>query len=357
MLKANYRYRKIVAFKETDEMTMLFLAIDNALVALTIGTDDVGCDLHLTGKDIGCLAVDPLRPEHMYCGTLGSGLWRSDNGGGDWQPAGQGIRHSRIQSVTVSRSERKNGRGVIYAGTEPSVIFRSEDAGENWRECGDLMRLPSAKQWSFPPRPETHHVRWIESDPHVPGRLFAAIEAGALIRSSDGADTWYDRTPDSPRDTHQLSTHLSVPGRLYSAAGDGYFESWDGGDTWQRFEEGLRHRYLVSIAVDSADADTIIVSAAASPRHAHSDPAESYLYRRVKEAPWQQLYDGLPEPSGRHIAVLSAHPSEAGTFFAAWDRDVFRSVDGGASWYTLNVPWPRKCRINQQCSLVAVETS
>ncbi|HWC16283.1 MAG TPA: hypothetical protein VG498_04685 [Terriglobales bacterium] len=45
--------------------------------------------------------------------------------------------------------------------------------------------------------------------------------------------------------------------RLYSAAGDGYFESRDGGDTWQRFEKGLQHRYLWSIAIDSADADNI----------------------------------------------------------------------------------------------------
>jgi photosystem II stability/assembly factor-like uncharacterized protein len=314
-------------------MTRLFFAIDGALAALTIESNDVGCDLHLAGNDISCVAVDPLRPEHMYCGTFGSGLWRSDDAGGHWQPAGRGIRHSTIQSVAVSRCERKNDRGVVYSGTEPSAIFRSEDTGENWRECGDLMRLPSAKQWSFPPRPETHHVRWIESDPHVAGQLFAAIEAGALIRSPDGGDSWYDRTPDGPRDTHQLSSHRSVPGRLYSVAGDGYFESWDGGDTWQRFEEGLRHRYLVSIVVDSADADTIIVSAASSARYAHSDPAESYLYRRVKGAPWQQLHDRLPEPDGRHIAVLSAHPSEAGTFFAAWDRDVFRSVNGGASWH------------------------
>src|SRR5260221_601021 len=75
--------------------------------------------------------------------------------------------------------------GVIYAGTEPSAIFRSEDVGETWRECRGLIELPSAHEWSFPPRPETHHVRWIEPDPHTQGRLFAAIEAGALIRSPD----------------------------------------------------------------------------------------------------------------------------------------------------------------------------
>ena len=40
------------------------------------------------------------------------------------------------------------------------------------------------------------------------GRLFAAIEAGALIRSPDCGATWQDRTAHGPRDTHQLSIRL-----------------------------------------------------------------------------------------------------------------------------------------------------
>jgi hypothetical protein len=337
-------------------MTKLYFAVDDALVVLSTEGDHARCDCHLEGKAVGCVTVDPLCPQLVYCGTLGSGLWRSDNGGQSWRPAGKGIPHSRVQSVTVSRSERVKNRGIAYAGTEPSAIFRSEDACQTWDECGGLTTLPSASEWSFPPRPETHHVRWIEADPHVQGRLFVAVEAGALIRSRDSGTTWQDRTAHGPRDSHQLSIHLSAPERLYSAAGDGYFESRDGGDTWQRFEKGLRHRYLWSIAVDSADADNIILSAAASPWHSHSEPAESHLYRRVANSPWQELRHGLPKPAGRHSAVLAAHPSEPGTFFAAWERDVFRSVDGGANWHRLDITWPENRRVNEVCSLAVAET-
>jgi photosystem II stability/assembly factor-like uncharacterized protein len=338
-------------------MTKLYFAAQDALVVLTTDGGRTRCRLHLKGSKIGCVAVDPLRPEFVYCGTFGSGLWRSDNAGESWRPAREGIRHSRVQSVTVSRSERMKGRGIVYVGTEPSAIFRSEDAGENSRECGGLTALPSASEWSFPPRPETHHVRWIEADPHVQGRLFAAIEAGALIRSADSGTTWQDRAACGPRDTHQLSIHLSASERLYSAAGDGYFESRDGGDTWQQFEKGLRHRYLWSIAIDPANADIIVVSAAASARHSHSEPAESYLYRRMAGSPWQELRDGLPKPSGRRTAVLATHPTEPGTFFAAWEHDVFRSVNGGSNWRRLDVPWPEDCRINELCALAVAEIS
>src|SRR5258707_12296608 len=42
----------------------------------------------------------------------------------------------------------------------------------------------------FPPRPQTHHVRWIEADVSVADRGFVAIEAGALVRTFDGRGVW-----------------------------------------------------------------------------------------------------------------------------------------------------------------------
>jgi hypothetical protein len=46
--------------------------------------------------------------------------------------------------------------------------------------------LPSSASWSFPPRPWTHHVRWIEPDANNLDYVFVAIEAGALVQSHDG---------------------------------------------------------------------------------------------------------------------------------------------------------------------------
>jgi hypothetical protein len=176
----------------------LYFATDNALAVLTTEGDRGRSDLYLTGRNARFVAVDPLQPRFVY-GGFGAVLCRSEDAGQTWRQTGEGI--GKIQSVAVSRSERVNGRGIIYVGTEPSAVFRSED-GETWRECMGLTELRSAIEWSFPPRSETHHVRWIEPDPHIEGRLFIAIEAGALIRSPDAGITWQDRTPGGPRETH-----------------------------------------------------------------------------------------------------------------------------------------------------------
>ncbi len=244
--------------------------------------------------------------------------------------------------------------------TSPSN--RSKPRGETWRELGGLSELPSAPEWSFPPRPETHHVRWISPDPNTSGRLFVAVEAGALIQSPDGGETWEDRTPDGPLDTHTLATHKDAPDRLYSAAGDGfmaagygYAESGDAGATWRRFAEGLRHHYLWSVAVDPGDPETVVVSAASSPWQAH-DPraAESTIYRKTAGEPWREVREGLPQVEGRIVAVLAANQDEPGVFYALTNEGLYRSPDAGSSWERLEIG--RQDQYGRPTGLAVVET-
>lgn len=278
----------------------------------------------LEGASAQCLAVDPSRPLRIFCGTWDHGLLRSDDGGEHWSPLG----HEQVTAVAVDPD------GVAYAGTEPSALYRSEDGGDTWGECRAMRDLPSAPTWSFPPRPHTSHVRWITPDPEERGRLFVCIEAGALLRSSDGGETWEDRRPDGPIDTHTL---VAADGRLYSAAGDGFMQagrgfsvSSDAAQTWERPHEGLREHYLWGCAVDRSDPDTVLVSASRGPQQAHAEHgAESTIYRRSRGSDWTEARDGLPPRAGTNASVLAWHD---GAFYAASNIGVFRSMDAGASW-------------------------
>lgn len=336
-------------------MTRLFLALENVLLVAhrSGGRWEVNTHLHDTGPQD--LAVDPHNPDRVYCATFDRGLWRSTDAGTTWEPGGPGIDHDTVMTVAIDRSGHSPARGVVYAGTEPSAVFRSDDGGDTWRRCHGLTDLPSAATWSFPPRPSTHHVRWIATDPHVAGRLYVAIEAGALVYSSDGGTTWQDRVPGGPRDTHTLATHPKARGRLYAAAGDGYFESHDGGATWERPRTGLRHHYCWGVAVDPTDPDTVVISAASGAHTAHNAQyAESFIYRKVANEAWQPVRAGLPDPDGTSRSVLTARSGAAGTFYAANNRGIFRSDDAGQTWARLDVPWPEAYQRQNAEALVIV---
>lgn len=322
-------------------MATLLVATDDALLIARSGTTWT-VERHLQGKSPECIAVDPVDPARLYCGTYGNGLWVSTNTGGTWEPAGEAISPAEITAVAVGQPDRGQGVGVVYAGTEPSTLFRSDDAGATWTELSGLRALPSAPQWSFPPRPETHHVRWIEPDRSRPGAVFVAIEAGALVRTFDGGRTWVDRVRGGPYDTHTAATHVLAPGRLYSAAGDGYFESRDSGEAWTHPDRGLRHHYLVGVALDPADPYTVVVSAADSPFVAYRPSrAEAYVYRKTAQNSFELAMEGLPDGSGTIASRLAAHPSEGGTMYAVNNHGSFESFDAGRTWKVLPIPWPR----------------
>ena len=97
-------------------------------------------------------------------------------------------------------------------GTEPTAFYRSDDGGESWEKMSSLNNLKSSTSWSFPPRPWTSHVRWIEPDKTKSGYVYVAIEAGALVQSHDGGKTWIDKVDGGPYDTHTLATHKKMPG-------------------------------------------------------------------------------------------------------------------------------------------------
>jgi hypothetical protein len=186
----------------------------------------------LKGTNPQIIAFDPKNPSRAYCGTSGNGLWKTDDGGQTWNRIGKDAFSSQnVTSVSVSLPARENNFNRIYVGTEPSALYASDDGGDSWERMETLHKLPSSVSWSFPPRPWTHHVRWIEPDANNYDYVFVAIEAGALVQSHDGDRTWIDRVEQGPYDTHTLATHPMAPRRLYSSAGDGYFESFDYGET------------------------------------------------------------------------------------------------------------------------------
>jgi len=302
------------------------------------------------GVEIGarrpsCLAADPRPGGPAWCGTEDGGLFRSDDGGRTWRAAGLAGQHVTAVAVSPARPDR------VWAGTEPSAVWRSDDAGGDWKRADGLLDLPSSPEWSFPPKPETHHVRWIACHPADPDRAWFAIEAGALVSTTDGGRTWRERVPGGPYDTHELAIHPAEPDLLRVAAGDGYFESGDGGRTWASHEAGLEVTYLRSVAVSPADPSVVVVSASSRPRTAYvAGHADGRLFRRAGAGAWEWIRTGWPEPPYTIAPLLAADPVTGG-LLAADERGVHRSRDAGRSWERI-AKYPADAKVDRLRGLV-----
>jgi hypothetical protein len=273
----------------------------------------------LEGVGARCVAAHGGR---VLVGAPGRGAFLSADSGDTWEQVD--LPERDVFSVAISAAD-----GALYAGTEPSRLFVARDGGP-WTELEALQDIPSRDRWSFPPRPWTHHVRWIAPDPYRAGRLLVGIELGGLMYSDDGGATFSDHRPGAKPDVHSLAWHPRVEGRAYQAAGDGAAWSRDGGRAWEAADAGRELRYCWALAVDPIDPERWYVSAASGPWAAHrGDRARGRLYRW--DGAWKAL--ALPPDSMPYALVASGGELLAGMA----DGRIVRSADRGDSWDEIGV--------------------
>ncbi|UCZ54014.1 hypothetical protein LGQ02_04315 [Bacillus shivajii] len=301
----------------------------------------------IKGTSIQCVAAE-REGEGVFAGTFDHGLWYTKNDGKSWIRIGEGVLHERITSLHISEAVEKNSKSSrLYVGTEPSELFFTDDYGKTWSRFPALLSLPSKSTWSFPPRPYTHHVRDIVTGKEDDQFILTGIEFGGVVRSLDHGKTFEDRKEGSQFDCHTIKLHPNHDAYIYEAGGGGYAESRDKGETWQTKNEGLgSFTYLVYVAVDPADPEVVVVSAAEGPRTAYTpERANTHLYRRDKSnAEWTRVTKGLPDPKGSTVYHLHTNSTENHTFYAVNNKGIYLSENQGHTWRKAPVQWPERIR-------------
>src|SRR5947208_421754 len=227
---------------------------------------------------------------------------------------GPGFSHKKRRTLAAGSPSRLAGRQTPVMAR---VWGTTGDAGARLDDDGDGRRL--------------RHVRWIALSPHDADLLLVGIELGGLMRSTDGGETWDDHRPGAQPDVHSLAWHPHVQGRAYEAGGGGSAWSDDGGDTWQRADDGRDRNYTWSVAVDPLDPDCWYVSASTGPFAAHGGrEPQARVYRRRGDEPWQALNGGLPEPLPAMPYALVA--SEQRLFAGLANGTLWQSDDRGDTW-------------------------
>jgi photosystem II stability/assembly factor-like uncharacterized protein len=296
-------------------------------------------DLSLADQDIRCLAADPMRPRIVYAGTQGAGVFRSDDGGLTWQPSG--LAGHIVKSLAVSRVAPE----TVYAGTKPALVFVSRDGGATWHELTAFRRIRSRWLWFSPAeRPFTAYVQALALSPTDSGIIIAGIEAGAVVRSTDGGKTWSGHRGGALRDCHTLALHPSHGNWVYEGGGTGagVAVSRDGGATWTQPRVGLDRHYGWAVAADCDHPEIWYASLSSGSGQAHSlDNAQAAIFRATGGAGWQRLSGGLPHTlSAMPYALLTDPVASGGVYSGLSNGQVWHSDDYGDTWRKLPLALP-----------------
>jgi photosystem II stability/assembly factor-like uncharacterized protein len=294
----------------------------------------------LDGHHVSSVTVEPRRGG-IFAGMHSGGLYYSGDGGETWEVKARGITIDHV--FTVNYAHRGDAI-VLYAGTQPASIFRSDDYGESWTEQPGLKAVPGHDKWTFPSPPHDAHVKNMTFDPRDSNVIYAAVEQGDLVKTTDGGETWrvlddyYKSTDWTYRDIHLVVVHPENSAELYMTTGMGLYRSYDAGETWNLIvDNDFCIGYPDHLIVSPRDGNTMFMcGAGANPgTWRKSKRAEATIVTtRDRIKTWKDASDGLPDDRRFNIEAMSiaAYPGGFTLFAGTTDGEVYASDDEAGHW-------------------------
>jgi photosystem II stability/assembly factor-like uncharacterized protein len=295
-------------------------------------------------------------------GWFGQLIQRSDDGGKSWRPVGNqfsydgvpgthqwydGSPHpwefARVWHLEPSLSDPD----TVYAGVEDAALFRSTDGGQEWQELPALREHKSAQSWQ--PGAGGMCLHTIVLDPSAPERIFVAISAAGVFRSDDAGRTWRPANrglrsqgiPDADAEVghcvHRIAMHPSRPGVLFMQKHWDVMRSDDGGESWREVSGNLPSDFGFPVEVHAHEPDTVYVVPIKSDSEHYPPDGRLRVYRsRSGGDEWEALTDGLPQRDC-YVNVLRDAMTvdsleECGVYFGTTGGQVYGSADAGDHW-------------------------
>jgi photosystem II stability/assembly factor-like uncharacterized protein len=307
--------------------------------------------------------VDPNRLYcSQTSGWFGQVIQRSNDGGKTWEQMGNkfvydgvpgthqwydGTPHpwefKRVWHLEPSLTDPDE----VYAGAEDAALFRSVDGGQNWQELSGLRGHGSGPHWQ--PGAGGMCLHTIILDPSDPGRIFIAISAAGAFRTDDGGKTWKpinkglrsqfipDQDAEVGHCVHHIAMHPSRPGTLFMQKHWDVMRSDNAGDSWQEVSGNLPTDFGFVIDVHAHEPETVFVVPIKSDSEHYPLDGKLQVYRSKSGGnEWEPLTKGLPQQDCYVNVLRDAMAVDkldsCGVYFGTTGGQVYGSSNAGDSW-------------------------
>jgi photosystem II stability/assembly factor-like uncharacterized protein len=136
-------------------------------------------------------AIDAVidQPNIVYLGSASGGVWKTENGGGNWFPIFDDQPIQNIGSIAI----QQNNPSVVWVGTGEGNPRNSINLGE-----GIYKSLDAGKTWKRMGLEKTRNIHRILVDPLNPnivyagaiGNPYASHPERGVFKTTDGGNSW-----------------------------------------------------------------------------------------------------------------------------------------------------------------------
>jgi photosystem II stability/assembly factor-like uncharacterized protein len=283
------------------------------------------------------IAVNPKNKFEYYVGVASGGVWKTVNEGTTWTPVFDGEGSYSIGWVALD----PNDSSVVWVGTGESNsqrsvsygdgIYRSDDGGKNWQNLG-LKKSEHIGRVVVDPRDSK--VVYVAAE----GPLWGAGGDRGLYKTIDGGKNWkVVLTISENTGVGDVALDPSNPDIVYAAAYqrrrhvftliDGgpesaIYKSTDAGASWSKLKNGLPTVDIGRIGLSISPADPNVVYAAIEA----TDGKGGIFRSEDKGATWERRNEF--DQGGLYYARVVADPRNVDRIFVM-GVSMRESLDGG----------------------------
>jgi photosystem II stability/assembly factor-like uncharacterized protein len=205
----------------------------------------------MTSADVWTITIDPTNPSTLYAGVSSDGVFKSTNSGGNWSAINNGLTIDTglpVTSTVRALAIDPTTSSTIYAGLFPWNVFKSTDGGDNWNTAG----LDDA------------YVRALAIDPVNPSTIYAGIQGGVYKSTTGGGIWSEINNGLTNTAVRALAIDPTDPSTIYAGTDGGVFKSTSSGGAWIAFNNGLTNTTMLSLAINPVASSTLYAGTSGS---------------------------------------------------------------------------------------------
>ncbi|CAN5834321.1 hypothetical protein BH23ACT5_BH23ACT5_04350 [soil metagenome] len=281
---------------------------------------------------------------------FGASIYQSPNMV-DWAPVEASPTYGETRALSQIWTFHNVGDRV-YAGVSEAGIFVSDDSGQTWTGVDSFNEHRTRDQWMPGAGGLCAHRFLSAAD-----RLWVAVSAVGLFRSDDGGATWNLKDEgvgatgvpeDTPRPevgycVHNVDHDPGQPDTMWRQDHVGVFRSSNGGDSWERIENGLPAGFGFVMRRDHSSARLFVV-----PLHSDENrvPVDRIFRAYVSHDDgdsWEVAGTGWDDaPSFTSVLRGAVDTADDGALaFGTTGGQVWLTRDAGENWRCLDPVFPR----------------